>query len=221
MQSKHRQLIESRLVGGWLKFNYSATLGNVELGLDSPLHLCFKCIDYHLIRMEEAMKKVLGFIAVCALSVGLPAPMESTANAQAVKPGCKAYSRTITELQNDLLLRFSGGECGGTVRIQIRFSGGAQFKNEFEKDGSPKDPKKYARVSMELIRKTDSRNVCAQQASRDAGFNDFNLRCDLSDSLNPYDVESYTFRYQTNNVSNGNPAPPLRLDISYSYAPDA
>lgn len=162
---------------------------------------------------------LIGIFCICSASVAIPA--YSSASGQDVKPGCKAFSRTITELRNDVLLRFSGGECGGVVKIQIRFSGGAQFKNEFEENGSPKgDGKKYARVRMELIRKTDSSDVCAKQASRDQGFNDFNLSCDINDSLNPYDVEAYTFRYETNNVSNGNPSPPLKLNISYSYTPD-
>lgn len=167
------------------------------------------------------MKKLVLLGSICTFSFVFPDVVDFSANAQDVKPGCKAFSRTITELRNDVLLRFSGGECGGIVKIQIRFSGGAQFKNAFNKDGSPTDPMKYASVYMELLRKTDSRNVCASQPSRDSGFNDFNLRCDFQDSLNPYDVEAYTFRYQTNNVSNGNPAPPLNLIISYSYTPDA
>jgi hypothetical protein len=139
---------------------------------------------------------------------------------QSEKPGCKPFGKTITKLQNSTLIRFSGGECGGKISISVRLTGSAQYKNEFDKFGRPKDPKKYASVSMQLMRKTDNKDVCSGQRTRDQGFNDFSLSCEVEDSLNPYDSEAYTMSYQTNNVSRDNPGPPLGLQISYRYEPD-
>ncbi|THD37212.1 MAG: hypothetical protein E7773_04030 [Sphingomonas sp.] len=121
-------------------------------------------------------------------------------------PGCSSISIVNDRLENNQIITWKGGQCGGRGRIKVAFSGVAEHPNS----GS-----NYAAVQI-----FDKNNapMCNGADHQDHHFNTFQVRCLVQVQVNPYTTLQYRVQYSTDNVSD-NPLPKLAVNGLYTPQP--